>query len=91
MYAVTYNNTFSESIGISPFFANYGYKPTTSYVIRTMKSIINKAKVQVNKLKNLYRELSMDIVFLRVRMVKYYNFKKTKRLVLKKGDKTYLL
>ena len=33
----------------------------------------------------------MDIVFLRVRMAKYYNSKKTKGPVLKEGDKMYLL
>ena len=70
---------------------NYGYKPTTSYVIGTVESIINKAKVQIDELKNLYRELNMDIIFLRVRMAKYYNFKRTRGLVLKEGDKVYLL
>ena len=48
-------------------------------------------KVLVDELKNLYREFSMDIMFLRIRMVKYYNFKRIKGPVLKEGDKTYLL
>ena len=33
----------------------------------------------------------MDIVFLRVRMAKYYNSKRTRGPVLKEGDKAYLL
>ena len=70
---------------------NYGYKPTTSYIIRTVKSNISKAKVQVNELKDLYRELNINIMFLRVRMAKYYNSKRTKRPVLKERDKVYLL
>ena len=45
---------------------NYGYEPTISYVIGTVESIISKAKVQVNELKDLYKELSIDIIFLRV-------------------------
>ena len=73
-------------MNISLFFANYGYEPTTSYVMGTVKSIINKAKVQVDELKDLYRELSIDIMFLRIRMAKYYNSKKTKEPVLKEGD-----
>ena len=56
-----------------------------------MESIINKAKVQVDELKDLYRELSIDIIFLRIRMAKYYNSKRTRGPVLKEGDKTYLL
>ena len=56
-----------------------------------MESIINKAKVQVDELKDLYRELNIDIIFLRVRMAKYYNSKRTRGPVLKEGDKAYLL
>ena len=76
---------------MSPFFANYSYKPTTSYAMGTVRSIVSKAEVQVDELKDLYRELSMDIVFSRVRMAKYYNFKRTRGSVLKEGDKAYLL
>ena len=57
----------------------------------TMESIINKNKVQINKLKDLHRELSIDIIFLRMRMTKYYNSKRTRGLFFKKGDKVYLL
>ena len=56
-----------------------------------MESIINKTKVQVDELKNLHRELSINIMFLRVRMTKYYNSKRTRGSVLKEGDKAYLL
>ena len=76
---------------MSPFFMNYNYKPTTSYAMGTVESIVNKAEVQVNKLKDLYRELNIDIVFLRIRMAKYYNSKRTRGPVLKEGDKAYLL
>ena len=56
-----------------------------------MESIVSKAKIYVNELKDLYRELSINIIILRVRMAKYYNSKKTKGPVLKEGDKVYLL
>ena len=88
---LVYNGTFSESIGISLFFMNYSYEPTTSYVMGTVESIINKAKVQVNELKDLYKEFNIDIIFLRVRIAKSYNSKRTKGPVLKEGDKAYLL
>ena len=88
---LVYNSAFLESIDISPFFTNYDYKPTISYAIGTMESIVNKAEVQVIELKDLHRELSIDIIFLRVRMAKYYNSKRIKGLVLKERDKTYLL
>ena len=58
---LVYNGAFSESIGISLFFTNFGYEPTTSYAIGTVESIISKAEVQINKLKDLYRELSIDM------------------------------
>ena len=56
-----------------------------------MESIVNEVKVQVNELKDLHRQLNIDIMLLRVRMAKYYNSKRTRGLVLKEGDKTYLL
>ena len=42
---LAYNNAFLESIGMSLFFINYGYEPTTSYVMGTVESIVNKTKV----------------------------------------------
>ena len=42
-------------------------------------------------MKELHAELSADIVFLRVRIAKYYNSKRIEGLILKKGDKAYLL
>ena len=42
-------------------------------------------------MKDLHRELSIDIIFSRIQMAKYYNSKRTRGPVLKEGDKTYLL
>ena len=88
---LVYNGAFLETLGMSSFFINYGYEPTISYAIGTVESIVSRAEVQVDEFKNLYRELSIDIMFIRVRMAKYYNSKKTRGPVLKEGDKAYLL
>src|SRR5277367_541851 len=48
-------------------------------------------KVKVNKLKTLYKELSLDIKFIIARSMIYYNKKYSIGPMLKEGDKVYLL
>ena len=56
----------------------------------TISSIIDKVKIQVEELKDLHKELNIDSIFSRVRVAKYYDFKKTRGIVLKEGDKICL-
>jgi hypothetical protein len=42
-------------------------------------------------LKELYKELSQDIKFIIIRFIIYYNFKRIKEPIFKKGNVIYLL
>jgi hypothetical protein len=44
-----------------PFYANYGFNLKASWEARDMEYLVKVATVQVNKLKDLYRELSKNI------------------------------
>jgi hypothetical protein len=46
---------------VLPFYANYGFNLKISWEVRDMEYLVEVAIMQVNKLKNLYRELFKDI------------------------------
>jgi hypothetical protein len=46
---------------MSPFYANYGFNPKTSWEARDMEYLVEVTIMQTDKLKNLYRELSKNI------------------------------
>ena len=47
--------------------------------------------IKVKELKVLYKEFSLDIKFIIVRFIIYYNKKYNIKLILKEGEKVYLL
>ena len=49
------------------------------------------AMIQINKLKNLYQELSRDIKWINQRMTLYANKSKLEKPYLREGDLVYLL
>ena len=88
---LAYNSSFSEVIGMSPFFANYGFQPEATHAMRKVENIADKALVKASELKDLHRELCEDITFSKVCMAKYYNSRRIRGPILKEGDKAYLL
>jgi hypothetical protein len=46
---------------MSPFYANYGFNPKTSWEARDIEYLVKITTVQTDKLKDLHRELSRDI------------------------------
>ena len=88
---LAYNSSFSEVIGMSPFFANYGFEPSIMHAAHSIENVAEKASIKVEDLRELHRELSTDIVFAKTRMAKYYNSKRIGGPILKEGGKAYLL
>src|SRR5450755_3920041 len=88
---LAYNLTSTSTTGISPFFANYGYNPSASLKARGMVKVAEKAKVTVEKLKDLYQELTRDIEWISLRFSLYYNSKRLEGPRLREGDQVYLL
>jgi hypothetical protein len=83
---LAYNLISISTTGISPFFANYGYNPSTSLKARGMVKIAEQAKVTVEKLKGLHQELTRDIEWMSLRSSLYYNNKKLGGSRLTEGD-----
>jgi hypothetical protein len=47
---------------ISPFYANYGFNPESVKKARGLTNLAEQAIVQIDKIKDLYKELSDDII-----------------------------
>jgi hypothetical protein len=88
---LTYNSTSTSTTGISPFFANYGYNPSTSLRARRMVKVAERAKVTVKKLKDLHQKLTRDIEWISLRSSIYYNSKRLEGPRLREGNQIYLL
>jgi Chromo (CHRromatin Organisation MOdifier) domain len=88
---LAYNSTATSITGISPFYANFGYNPTSTLEPRHLERLAERATVTVNRLKNLHQELSRDVEFLAQRSAMHYNSKRLRSPRLREGDKVYLL
>jgi len=88
---LAYNDTATSTTGISPFFANYGYHPSTPGGARGLEPVAEQAKIQVEKIKELHQELSRDIEWISQRTAMYYNKSKLEGPRFREGDLVYLL
>jgi hypothetical protein len=86
-----WNSASSATLGVSPFYANYGLEPLPFRESAEITSIHEKARTEVEQLTTLHRQLILDIEFFRRKSADYYNKKRTGGPELKKGDKVYLL
>ena len=88
---LAYNSARNETTQLSPFYANYGYEAETMRTPLLATTIAEDAKTNVEDLRDLYKCLWLDIIWMQRRMAKYYNNRRIAGLILKKGDKVYLL
>jgi transposase InsO family protein len=85
-----YNGTPSESTGITPFYANYGFTPEAYRPPRDGPNA-EKAKLQAELMIDLHKELQEQLEFIRERMKKYADQNRIEGPILQKGDMVYLL
>ena len=90
MTQLAYNSVATETTEVLPFYVNYGFNLTMNKA-RGLVMIAQRARVQVNRLKNLHKMLQRDIKFASERSAVYHNKKRDRELTLKKRDKVYLL
>jgi hypothetical protein len=90
MAQFSYNSSPSETTKVSPFEANYGYCPAAYHEPRTGQKNALYAQVNVDLLKWLHTQLSLDIQFYAERSAHYYNKGRLEGPRLKEGDKVYL-
>ena len=86
-----YNSSRSSTTGMSPFKANYGYEPEVARDARNLKTLAEKAKMDVDKLQLLHQELSMDIRFISERAAIYHDKRRVEAPIFQEGEKVYLL
>src|SRR5271168_2223377 len=91
MAQFAYNSAVSETTGLSPFFANYGYQPVAFRVPETDTVNSHEAIVRAKHLVALQENLSQDIEFNNRKMAYYANKRRGQEPSLKEGDKVYLL
>jgi hypothetical protein len=58
---LAYNATVILIIGMSPFYANYGFNLKAFWEARDMKYLIKAVTVKADKLKDLHQKLFKDI------------------------------
>ncbi|KAI1856182.1 uncharacterized protein JN550_013896 [Neoarthrinium moseri] len=85
-----YNNSETESIGTTPFYANYGFNPDMTK--EPLPGVLaEKAITHADKLQDLQRNLQQELLFLQQRIKEWNNKKRVKGPTLKEGDPVYLL
>jgi hypothetical protein len=85
-----YNSATTETTGVSPFFANYGFEPD---IIKTTLGTTNNpaAQIESTELLSLHQELQKELSFVATKMTHYANKSRMKGPSLKEGDHVYLL
>jgi hypothetical protein len=85
-----YNSTPSESTGLTPFYANYGFTPEAYRPPRDGPNA-EKARLQAELMIDLHKEMRGQLEFIRERMKKYADQDRIAGPILQKGDMVYLL
>ena len=88
---IAYNSAENEVLGTSPFFANFGYDAILTHDMLNHHPINEKARMTTEELRDLHKDLQLDIAWLRIRMKEFADRKRIEGPILKEGDKTYLL
>ena len=84
-----YNSSDNESIGMSPFKANYGYEPNLT--VQQAQKDVPTAQKLAQDLEKIHTHLQQEWMFLQNRMKHYADKKRLEGPTLKEGDKVYLL
>ena len=95
---IAYNNSFHSSIGVSPFFANYGFHPRfipegpkIMFINTPTKGLSSDASMLTSELKNLHDELKIILEETRSSMKKFADRKRLKAPELQIGQKVMLV
>jgi hypothetical protein len=87
---LAYNSAPTESTKITPFYANYGFEPEIDKAPR-VGPLAEKAMLTADQLKSLHTAMGKELEYVRQRMATYYNQKRLKGPIFKRGEMVYLL
>mgnify|MGYP002717984364 FL=1 len=91
MAQFSYNNANHSTIGVSPFYANYGYHPRFLETPLGEQPVADIAEDIVAFTGHMHAQLSRDIEFMNLRSKIYYDHRHGKEPDLKRGEKVFLL
>ena len=84
-----YNNSYHSSIGMTPFFCNYGYHPRLEVSLH--KSLVPSADEWSTHLQRLHVQAIENLKFAQARHAKYANLKRSPSPEYEEGQKVWLL
>lgn len=90
MAEFAYNSSTTETTKVSPFYANYRYEPVAYREPGLTDSDNDAARIQVDQIKDLHKELSEELQFVAERNAHYYNKARSQEPTLQEGDRVYL-
>lgn len=86
-----YNSSTTETTKVTPFFANYGYEPVAYREPNVIVEDNDAARIQVQKIQDLHKELAEELQFVAEKNAHYYNKTRSQEPTLQEGDRVYLL
>jgi hypothetical protein len=86
-----YNISIAENTRVLLAYVIYGYNPEAYCLVVILEVNNQVASMQVLDLRVFYEELAADLVFFMKKAVSYYNRYCSMELMLKEGDKVYLI
>jgi hypothetical protein len=89
MAEYAYNNSVTSATGMSPFFANYGFNPKTTWFKQT-ETKNPAAELYSHWLKEVHEQCKEHLEYAQSRMSKYFDKKRLPAPPLKPGDKVLL-
>ena len=87
---LAYNSAPTESTKLSPFYANYGFEPEIDKPPKE-GPLAEKAMLTADQLRSLHANMNKELEYVRQRMATYYNKKRLKGPIFKRGEMVYLL
>jgi hypothetical protein len=85
-----YNNTKSESTGVTPFYANFGYHPQFQPDLKATDSPTPDVSNYVSSLNTIQQELRAEIQWAQAGQAEQLNKGRQPDPILQKGDKVWL-
>ena len=84
------NSAISETTGLTPFYANYGFEPQVRHQTIPEAEEAQTALQRTEVIKEVHEQLRQDIVFIAYKVARYHDKNRLTAPTYRKGDKVFL-